>query len=310
MYLKKLIFFILIFISGELMAQQGGFEIEFINGKMEDESSYQLMVMKEYDTIEDYTFEYRHTFYKDYLYPGDYTFFIRSSNDYQLVYIDTFSIIPNKITYAKEIFNQSVQHFDADYETSFSDSGIIKIDKRKTELQFIPITCGSNLMLDKNNPVKHEFGICVVQNDYWFFTKHIGVFGGFGLQFSQSYFKDDSSLVSLNDRFWERYSGLNFPFRFGLRTTSQSSWQTLFGGIIFDLGISYYLPVLFRHTAIYSHKKISAFNIHQYTDLRAFITIGVPDGGLFFEYRITDFINGNKPELPKFRIGINFFIDN
>lgn len=304
--MRNKVLFFFIFISGWVKGQQGGFEIEFTNGKLDDNTYYQLVVLKDYDSVDIVKFNFNCYFTKDYLDSGDYTFYIYSEDD-GLIYHDTFSVLPGKITYAKEIFNKSVQHYNAQYGIIYTDS--ISCDyKTKYNSQILPFFYGTNLFLEKDNPVKNEFGIGFSSMIVYSFSKYIGILYGPGIQFSQSYFTDDSSLISLQNRFWERYSGLSISMQAGFRISYNSLQEADYKGILLDGGIKYYFPVLFRHTAVYSHKRISSFNIHQYTDVRAFVNIGVNDGGLFFEYRITDFISGNRPESPKFRIGINFFL--
>ncbi|MFZ5552918.1 MAG: hypothetical protein ACOZCO_07365 [Bacteroidota bacterium] len=306
--MRNKVLFFFIFISGWVKAQQGGFEIQFISGKMEDNSTYQLVVNRDYDSIETTEFDYRYIFYKDYLSAGEYTFKIYELKGAGLIYTDTFSVLPGKITYAKIIFNSGIEYKDAEYKNTSEDSIFLKKIKYKQSGQFVPFFYGSNLMLEKNNPVKNEFGISFTGQSHFSFSKYIGIFGSYGFMFSQSYFTDDSSLVSLQNRFWERYSGLNLIAQFGIRTSTRSLQSNIFDGPMLDLGITYYFPVIFRHTAVYPHQKYHQFNIHQYTDIRVFSNLIYDDFGIFIEHRILDFINGQKPELPKFRIGISFFI--
>jgi hypothetical protein len=149
---------------------------------------------------------------------------------------------------------------------------------------------------------------------YWLpFSRHMGAQWGGGLGLSHYAFKNDTTFMTnfLLTKKYESYNyidlHLDFKFRFtsGNQKKGNGSWP----GIVLDVGTKYYFPILFRHIAVYENsKKVINKHIHQFTDLRAYASFGISPVTFFYEQNLSDFIIGNYPELPKFRMGLRIFI--
>lgn len=148
---------------------------------------------------------------------------------------------------------------------------------------------------------------------YWHtFSKHLGFSEGIGLGYNQYNFKHDTSFVNtpqfntINEKY--NYLDAHFDLKFRISSGNQQLNNMPTGWII-DIGLTYYVPVIFKHVIKFEdNKKLTNSRLHQFRDLRAFINLGYSHFSVFYEYRLSDFVLGNYPELPKYNAGIRFFI--
>lgn len=82
-------------------------------------------------------------------------------------------------------------------------------------------------------------------------------------------------------------------------------------GVFIDLSAFYNLPIRFRYVALDGNTKILDKSIHQFTDFSAFMRLGINDRLSFTaEYRLSNFLKSNYPEMPKIQLGIDLLIEN
>lgn len=126
----------------------------------------------------------------------------------------------------------------------------------------------------------------------------VGIFYNYGI-----------SLSHLGNFFQERY----FYMHIGpeVRTRFKLSWdqKILYKRVWLDLGANYKLPLMFRRTLHQGHDKLVTRRIHQFTDINAVGALGIGMGSITAEYRLTDFIMGDHPELPKWNVGFALHVD-
>lgn len=148
----------------------------------------------------------------------------------------------------------------------------------------------------------------------WFsFSKHVGFLAGFGFGFGHYGFVKDTTFmkVSPSRKIYEYYNYLDGHTDIKLRLTFKSQQKEYYPDpmAFIDVGAIYYAPVAFRHIARYdNNSKIVERSLHQFTDVRGYINVGILPFSFFAEYRSLDFLIGNYPEFPKYNVGIKLSI--
>ena len=186
------------------------------------------------------------------------------------------------------------------------------IRKQKNEGQ-LSIGYFNNDWVNKISPIKNNFSLGLTVYYWSAFSKHFGILGGYGLGISQHYFVKDTMFANSPQfqKKFERYTNfkLNCEIKFRISSGNQQLDGTLTSKVIIDIGAGYYLPIAFRKVINYSENtKVINKYIHQFTDFRAFINFGFVPITFFCEYRLSDFLIGNYPELPKYDVGIRLLI--
>ena len=75
-----------------------------------------------------------------------------------------------------------------------------------------------------------------------------------------------------------------------------------------DVGLCYNLPLYYRQITRYpGDNKLVKNRLHQFTDVRAYVNIGFSQVLFFVEYRLSDFVMGANPEIPRYMAGIRLF---
>lgn len=233
------------------------------------------------------------------LMPGDYSLIVRDTI-HRTFLTHEFKIVNDSTTVIHVSPYINVRY------TILDEADTIALVKYDVKTGFIYT---DNSWFDEASPVKDHFSLFVMQGGVASFSKHAAITGGGYYALSHSYFAKDSSLLSLTDRKYERYSYLMAGPYLAVRFTSHNIRKTASKGFLLDLGINYNFPVYFRHVAGYTgNAKMVHGNIHKFTDFRAFAHFGYYPIQLVFEYRPFDFIMGNYPQLPKYFVGIQCVI--
>lgn len=103
--------------------------------------------------------------------------------------------------------------------------------------------------------------------------------------------------------YWELKTGIYFRFStFNMKEAHD-------GGLFFDLGANYHLPIFFRHVGILdNHKDITRY-IHRFNDFSLTARIGNDRFSLFGQYRLFDFVKSPFPQAPILSFGFSVFVD-
>lgn len=163
--------------------------------------------------------------------------------------------------------------------------------------------------IDKTSPLKSGATISLTGYKWFSFSKHFGLLAGMGFGYSYYGVSNDTTFINLTSvkKNWEYYNYLhvNGDLKFRITFGSQKKYSHIKPRTALDLGIIYYLPVVFRHIAWYDNdKKIVNKYLHQYTDLRAHVDFGISPVIIYAEYRLLDFIIKPYPEIPKYNFGV------
>ena len=82
-------------------------------------------------------------------------------------------------------------------------------------------------------------------------------------------------------------------------------------GLFIDLSAFYNLPIRFRYVAVDGNTTITDKSIHQFTDFSGFMRIGINNWLSFTgEYRLSNFLKSNYPEMPRLQLGIDFMFQD
>ena len=308
--IKQFIFSAFFLVSINLFAQKGSLKIEF-GGQIENDTSTKqyevvLRILKNDDTI--YTqFHDRNTVEIFHLAPGNYSLRISNTDTEALEIERKFTIEAGKQSY----IDLDLNIYESKYLSSSPNcDSLHEVEAIKEHfLPEINLIYGNPFSFDPQNPVKNEFTFGMGGGMTYAFWNHLAVGFHIGGNFSHAYFSKDSSLVTLQNRTFERYTYLTMPI--GVRLLFSSGNQNNEDskpGFLIDVGARYYAPILCRHIARYSADKIQHQNIHQFTDLRIHAGIGIYPLEFFAEYRLMDFLLGNYPEMPKLRVGLKILL--
>jgi hypothetical protein len=137
-------------------------------------------------------------------------------------------------------------------------------------------------------------------------NKHISFGGHYGPALSYGYFNKDT----IPGKKYERYVGADMNVGLFFRYNSEGGYKKPRTGFVFDIGGYYAIPVVFRHAYNVNNTVVQDRWIHQYTNLEAFVRIGIHPIVIQTEYRLFDYILGNYPELPRFKLGIALLINS
>jgi hypothetical protein len=80
-------------------------------------------------------------------------------------------------------------------------------------------------------------------------------------------------------------------------------------GVILDYGMAYLTPFIFRRVVKSEEYRSASSKLHRYTDFRPFVRIGYAPVTVSLEHRLSNFIKGELPQLPKWSLGLHFLID-
>lgn len=271
----------------------------------DNDSCFSIYVLKDIDTVYSEDFNVDTNISLDSLVDGLYKIVIYSNKRQDSPYLTKYvSLLPNKIAFVH--LNLSTEEQYTDYDPKSRNE---KTHER-AEAQF---TLGyfDNRWIEKHPRIQNNYSLGVTLYYWGPFTKHFGFLGGVGVGVSQHYFSKDTSTTPVVPKAnYERYTNikLNLEAKFRISTGNQQTYGPHFGQhFVIDIGAGYYFPIMFRHVSNYNdNTKVINMFIHQYTDVRAFINIGYYPVTVFAEYRLSDFLLGNYPELPLYNVGLRF----
>lgn len=304
--MNKLFTIILSLFSLPLAAQTSQLEIHLYSG---GDTEFSLYLLKETDTAysTDIPLYYDDFIELDSLEAGTYRLYVYDLlNQKEHIASRTFILEEGKMTNIQLNLNFS------EYIEESEPNSI----KQKAEIQF-GVGYFNGQWEDPASLLKKNFSINYSANGWTAFTKHFGLLYGGGIGISQHYFDKDTTLFPeiQHTKKTERYASvfINYELKVRFSTGNQQlvkgSDNMSSSKFFIDLGAGYYLPLLFNHTAVYKgSKKFIDRNIHNFNDFRTFVNIGFAPVSIYAEYRLSDFVRGNNPQLPKLHTGIRLLI--
>ncbi|HLP55611.1 MAG TPA: hypothetical protein VK151_11305 [Fluviicola sp.] len=243
----------------------------------------------------------------DSLVPNEYLLRINNTEpDSMQVYQCRFSILPLMETTLNIVLGSNEYHYDIEEETQET------IVRERVESQF-ELGYFNNKWTETNPDLTSSLAINSSFSYWSSFSKHFGVLFGGGIGIGHSSFSKDTVYFNA-PQFDKRYEYFNYVYlnpeiklRFTLKNQQHNDFMQK--GLIIDIGARYNLPIVFKHIGRFAgNTKIVESSLHQFTDCRAFVSVGRAPVMVFAEYRLSDFILGNYPELPKFNTGIRFLL--
>lgn len=107
------------------------------------------------------------------------------------------------------------------------------------------------------------------------------------------------------------YLGFNVHYALFNRFTFYDNKKYGSDGLKIDLGIAYNLPLVFReYRKLDSKRVLEDRHIHRFNDFYALFRIGYKYVGVQAEYNLTTFLKAGYAEIPKYRVGLVFYIPN
>ncbi len=298
--MKKLLLIFACIFALQLSAQTSS--LEFSLNLPSSESGYTLYLMRESDTVRKIDFYESDLIELDSLEDGNYRVYIYDESTPGEYIIKRFFTLQQDV---KTVVSLDLYY---DEEIKEPEYGMVQ----KTELQ-LSLGYFHSPWADKNSITKDNFSASYSGHYWGAFSKHAGFLLGSGFSFSQHYFDRDTSLFQAIPfkKVFERYTAINMMYEVKFRFSSGDQKSEDFNSSKFfvDIGAGYYLPLLFNHSAMYrGSKKVIERNIHQFKDFRAFVNIGFAPVTVFLEYRLSDYIRKDYPELPKYNVGIKLML--
>jgi len=142
------------------------------------------------------------------------------------------------------------------------------------------------------------------------YLKYLNLGYIFGGEVVYTAFNNDTTMYPPTPVKFERYFNFNLNFGFYNRISLYDKYKSESKrGMEIDIGGTYDFPISFRHVYKRSKQKTITKGLHQYNNFSAFCRVGYFPFSFVFEYRIFDFIKGEFPEEPKFKIGITFMYE-
>jgi hypothetical protein len=161
----------------------------------------------------------------------------------------------------------------------------------------LPGTSGNNFI---SSSYEYSLGFAFFGSSRGFYSA--GFYSGFG--YNYALFEKDTTMYPPASGNKEFYSYLSYQFGFLNRLSFFDSGQKK-RGLAAEVGIFYNLPIFFRH--IYreenDQQRVSR-KIHKFNDFRAMASIGYAPVSIKFEYRLTNFMKKDFPEIPKMSLGL------
>lgn len=170
----------------------------------------------------------------------------------------------------------------------------------------------SNTWMNSDPAVPYAFSIAMGGYHWQPWSKHVGGMIGGGWGFSHAQIASDTSFSMFNKiRKINEYSHYVYgQLDVRLRLTADNQ-KTMINGsqkLMADVGICYNLPLYYRQITRYpGDNKLVKNRLHQFTDARAYVNIGFSQVLFFVEYRLSDFVMGANPEIPRYMAGIRLF---
>ena len=305
--MSRLIFTILFLSSFICNAQLSKFQLTINNSSSNDSVCYRIYIFTNSDTIYNkdiYTY-YDHEF--DSLPSSVYKIHLYNCNDLKEITITkSFTLFPNKIT--KVYIDISVEETYGELNKKTRDEIVKLRDEIDLNLSYF-----QNAWANEKSGIRLGTSIGYTSSKWFAFSKHMGILPGLGFGLSHYSISNDTTFFHFNQRkkTYEYYNYLDGHFDVKLRFTinNQQADNSIFSEPIFDIGAVYNLPIVFKHiTRFENNIKVTNNNLHQFTDLRAYVNIGVNPLLIFFEYRLTDFLIGKYSEVSKYNTGIRINI--
>lgn len=180
----------------------------------------------------------------------------------------------------------------------------------KAELLFNTLY-GNNTILESHQTQNQLFLIGSSVNIYQPVSKYYTLAHEFGATAAYTQLSDDTARDYGQHVKSDYYLGLNVHYGFINRFTFYDNKKYGADGLKIDLGIAYNLPLVFReYRKLDSKRVLEDRHIHRFNDFYALFRIGYKYVGLQAECNLTTFLKAGYAEIPKYRIGLVFYIPN
>lgn len=294
--MRKLVVILYFIISGACKGQFS--KANFHLSVYETDTVFTFFLIDGLDTIHQQKFNISTDIELDSLHAGAYLVTIYNKKNQDEPYTSRYiALYPDQVTSTRIQLNFSSESWK-----------IVEHDSINNDAFDVQLGLGyfDDTWINKNSRLKNNYSIAASVYFYEPFSKHLGFMCGGGATISQNYFSPDS-VPSIIPIIYERYNEMkiNLEVKFRLSTGNQRASGHYPAKLFLDFGAGYYFPISFRHTTYYKgNLKITDKYIHQFTDFRAFANFGYKAFAVFFEYRLTDYLLGNYPEVPVYNMGI------
>lgn len=301
--MRRIVFIFIFFCSFSTRAQVSKLYLNI--SSHEDSPCYRLRVTRMSDTIVSQSVYTNLEKNLDSLLPGTYKIYLyKCSDPAELSIVKNVVLNPDSLTecYIDLDFYIDEKHVEINKKTRE------KIVKEKGEIQG-HFSCLYTDWIEKKSPLQFSPTAGITFYNWQSFSKYVGFLTGIGFGAGHYGFADDTTFMNLTTakKNYEYYNYLDghVDSKFRITLKSQQKGYDVGNTFFLDMGVTYNVPVLFKHVAQYENsKKIVNKHLHQFTDLRCYVNIGFSHVSVFAEYRLLDFIIGSYPELPKYNFGI------
>jgi|GEM_PF-5243165 hypothetical protein len=246
----------------------------------------------------------------------DYAFENLKSGEYEVIVVNASAtsgaLVFSCIVKIEE--NKDYSCFFTGYETSKTTKSYSRSDDsadtfERTEIQ-VALNYGHSDFIEMGE-LRSHFSIREEGYAWKPFTKHIGRMVGGGISFGQYFFdKDKFSPSESFQVLRKKYNAWDLDVKYLLRFTQKNQLvrTNASRGFVLDIGIGYYLPLVFRlNTAYENDVHLIQTRMHQFNDFRGIVNFGFHPFVFTAEYRVFDFVQ-NEHQLPKLEFGIKFLI--
>jgi hypothetical protein len=224
------------------------------------------------------------------LLPGIYNFIVFENNT-KVISVHNIEAVADSITV---VFFQNPSFSLISVEDTLDEGDVFLV----LGFQYgLPGTSVNNFIL---NSYEYSFGFAFYASSKRFYN--VGFYSGLGYNYAP--FEKDTSMYLPTSGKKEFYSYLSYQFGF-LNRFSFFDTEKKNRGLTADLGLLYNLPIFFRH--IYheeADQQLISRKIHKFNDFRAMASVGYAPLCIRVEYRLTNFVKKDFPELPKLTIGL------
>lgn len=306
-HLRFLIIFLFWVGTGHaLFAQKMQMEITVYAGNADDTGCYRLFVVQSGDTVYKNQFDVNvaesvpYIFSVDSLAPGTCRVTLESCQGHYYSGT-TLAAKSGYKAYLNLTTPETVEYFKIDETTGK------EVDNNSPENE---LTLGyvNNGWFEKSRGVNNAFSIALTPYFRQSVANHFGFMEGIGWGWSYYGLKLNNSPVvySNSKQITEFYSYGFLTLNAKIRLSAGNQREKNSGGKLYlDVGGSYYIPLFFLDIGHYSgHKRSFEGRLHQFTDLRCFANLGWKHVYAFAEYRLFDFVLGNRQEVFRYNAGL------
>ncbi|PBQ31887.1 hypothetical protein CNR22_08935 [Sphingobacteriaceae bacterium] len=302
MTFRNLFSLLLIFISFRTVAQSTGTLIIFHELRFEG-AAYTMKVYNHADSsvVATRTYDCQEEMQLDSIEEGKYRLEVRETNSNRLFFSREITVFANDITRLYVDLDISETRDSADSLSGRTGDGEFNLGYQNGRLQ------------SPNSVFRSGFMIGMGLHSWKIKHRHFASIFGFGFNYHYIKIAGDTSFIAAPVSYKkteEAYHYLNAHLDYKVRLCSRNQKsKTSPPGFIAEVGAIYNFPLYFRYRGNYEGNKIiQAWGIHQFTDFRAFVNVGYYPFLFFYDYRLSDFVIGKYPEMPRSTFGIRILL--